>query len=60
MVSQDSRMHCKEQMNEWHLILWRFNGISTKEWTETHPSDPCLKSANGDFIVGFWDMQFFI
>ena len=23
-VSQDSRMHCKVQMNEWPLILWPF------------------------------------
>ena len=34
---QDSRMHCKVQMNEWPLILWRFNCISTKEWDETRP-----------------------
>ena len=25
-------------MNEWPLILWRFNCISTKEWNETRPS----------------------
>ena len=52
-VSQDSRMHCKVQMNEWPLILWRFNCISTKEWDETSPSDLCLKSTNEDFSVGF-------
>ena len=34
MVSQHSKMHCKVQMNEWPLILWRFNCISTKEWDE--------------------------
>ena len=33
-VSQDSRMHCKVHMNEWPLILRRFNCISTKEWDE--------------------------
>ena len=38
MVSQDSRMHCKVQINEWPLILWHFNCISTKEWDETGPS----------------------
>ena len=38
MVSQDSRMHRKVQMNEWPLILWHFNCISTKEWAETRPS----------------------
>ena len=53
MVSQDSRMHCKVQMNEWPLILWRFNCISTKEWDETRPSYLCLKSTNEDFSVGF-------
>ena len=58
--SKDSRMHCKEKMNEWHLILWRFNFISSKEWNETSPSHPCLKSANRDLIVGFWDMKLFI
>ena len=52
-VSQDSRMHCKVQMNEWPLILWRFNCISTKEWDETGPSHLSLKSANEDFSVGF-------
>ena len=31
IASQNSRMHCKVQMNEWPLILWRFNCISTKE-----------------------------
>ena len=30
-VSQASRMQYKVQMNEWPLILWRFNCISTKE-----------------------------
>ena len=53
MVSQDSRMHCKVQMNEWPLILWRFKCISTKEWDETRPSQLCLKSTNEDFSVGF-------
>ena len=50
-ASQDSRMHCKVQTNEWHLILWRF---SSKEWDETRPSHLCLKSTNEDFSVGFW------
>ena len=52
-VSQDSRMHCKVKMNEWPLILWRFNCISIKEWDETRPSHLCLKSTNEDFSVGF-------
>ena len=52
-VSQDSRMHCKVQMNEWPLILWLFNCISTKEWDETCPSHLCLKSTNEDFRVHF-------
>ena len=49
------RMHCKVQiqMYEWHLILWRFNCISTKGWDETRPSHLCLKSTNEDFCVGF-------
>ena len=51
--SQDSRMHCKVQMNEWPLILLRFNCISTKEWIETRPSHLFLKSINGDFSYGF-------
>ena len=51
--SQDSRMHCKVEMNEWPLILWRFNCISTKELDETRPSHLCLKSTNEDFSVGF-------
>ena len=51
MVSQDSRIHCKVRMNEWPLILWRFNSISTKEWNETRPSHLCLASTNGDFSV---------
>ena len=59
-VSQDSRLHCKVQMNEWPLIQWRFNCISTKEWNETRPSHLCLKSTNEDFSVGFWDMKWFI
>ena len=46
-VSQDSKMHCKVQMNEWPLILWRFNCILTKE------SHLCLKSTNEDLSVGF-------
>ena len=54
MVSQDSRTNCKVQINEWPLILWRFNSISSKEWNETRPSHLCLKSTNGDFSVGFW------
>ena len=56
-VSQDSRMHCKVQMNEWPLILWRFNCISTKEWDETCQSHLCLKSTNEDFSVGLFDKQ---
>ena len=60
MVSQDSRMNCKVQMNEWPLILWRFNSISSKEWNETRPSHLCLESTNGDFSVGFCDMKWFI
>ena len=52
-VSEDSRMHCKVQMNEWPPILWRFNCISTKEWDETRPSHLYLKSTNEDFSVGF-------
>ena len=59
-VSQDSRMRCKVHMNEWPLILWRFNCISTKEWDETRPSHLCLKSTNEDFSVGFCDMKWFI
>ena len=51
--SQDSRMHCKVQMNEWPLILWRFNCILTKEWDETRPPHLCLKSNNEDFSVSF-------
>ena len=42
-------------MNEWPLILWRFNCISTKEWDETRPSHLCLKLTNEDFSVGFYD-----
>ena len=45
--------HTVVQMNEWPLILWRFNCISTKEWDETRPSHLCLKSTNEDFSVGF-------
>ena len=52
-VSQDSRMHCKVQMNELLLILRHFNCISTKEWDKTRPSHLCLKSTNEDFSVGF-------
>ena len=52
-VSQHSRMHCKVQQNEWPLILWRFNYISTKKWDETCPSHFCLKSTNEDFSVSF-------
>ena len=59
-VSQGSRMHCKVQMNEWPLILWRFNCISTKEWDKTGPSHLCLKPANEDFSVRFLDMKWFI
>ena len=44
-------------MNEWPLILWRFNCISTKEWDETCSSHLCLESANEDFIVGFYDNE---
>ena len=43
-------------MNEWPLIYWRFNCISTKEWDETRPPPPphvCLKSINEDLSVGF-------
>ena len=40
-------------MNEWPLILWRFNSIFTKEWDETRPSHLCLKSPNEDFSVGY-------
>ena len=47
-------------MNEWPLILWRFNCIANKEWDETHPSHFCLKFTNEDFSVGFSDMQWFI
>ena len=53
IASQDSRMHCKVQMNEWPLILWRFNCISTKEWDETRPSHLCLKSTIEDFRPDF-------
>ena len=60
MVSQDSRMHCKVQINEWPLILWHFYCISTKEWDETRSCHLCLKSINEDFSVGFWDMKWFI
>ena len=59
-VSQDSRMHCKVQMNEWPLILWRFNCISTKERDETRPPHLCLKSTNEDFSVDVWGMKWFI
>ena len=52
-VSQDSRMHCKVQMNEWPLILWRFNCISTKEWDATRPAHLCFKPTKEDFSVGF-------
>ena len=53
-VSQDSRMHCKVQMNEWPpLILWHLNCISPKEWDETRPSHLCLKSFNEDISVSF-------
>ena len=36
-------MQLKVQVNEWPLIKWRFNCISTKEWNETRPSQLCLK-----------------
>ena len=36
-VSQDSRMHCKVQMNEWPLILWRFNCISSRNGMKPAP-----------------------
>ena len=49
----DNRMHCKVQMNEWPLIQWRFNWISTKEWDETRPSHLRLNSTNEDFSFGF-------
>ena len=38
MVSQDSRMHCKVQMNKRPLTLWPFNCILTKGWYEAHHS----------------------
>ena len=43
----------QQQMNEWPLVLWRFNCISTEEWDETRPSHLCLKFTNEDFSVGF-------
>ena len=52
-VLQDSRMHCKVQMNEWPLIFCRLNCISSKEWDETRPSRLCLKFTYEDFSVGF-------
>ena len=60
MVSQDSRMNCKVQVNEMPLILWTLECISTKGWYETHHSHLCLKSTNGGFSVGFWDIQWVI
>ena len=36
-----------------NLILWPYNCISTKKWYATHHSQPCLKSTDGDFSVGF-------
>ena len=47
-------------MNEWPLILWHFDSISTNEWNETRPSHLCWESTNGDFSVGFCDMRWFI
>ena len=37
-----------------------FNCILFKEWYETHYSHPGMKSTNGDFSVGFLNMQRFI
>ena len=61
--SAESHMVSQEQgSNEWmnDLILWSFDCISIKEWNETRPSHPCLKSTNGDFSIVFWDVQWFI
>ena len=53
IVSSHSKYCRIVQMNEWPLIYWRFNCISTKEWDETRPYHLCLKSTNEDFSVGF-------